>query len=63
MKITEESIKQELAEMKKASADIRTYLLSVDKKISELDLRYAKLKVKGEISVLKNAKKILEKKG
>jgi hypothetical protein len=59
MKITEADLKKELAEMKQASAEVRAYLETVDKKIAELDLRYAKLLVRDEITALKTAKAIL----
>jgi hypothetical protein len=50
-----------LKDLKKINDDAREYLAGVDKKIAELDAEYAKMLVKDDISLLKAAKKIVEK--
>jgi hypothetical protein len=50
-----------LKDLKKINDDAREYLAGVDKKIAELDAKYAEMLVKDDISLLKAAKKIVEK--
>lgn len=61
MKSNLAEIKKDINGMKKANEEARKYLENINKKIAELDLRYAKMLVKDDISQLKTAKKILQK--
>lgn len=54
-------LKKDISGMKKANEAARQYLEQFDQKIAELDLSYAKMLVKDDISTLKTAKKILQK--
>jgi len=51
-----------LADFKAANQKAKTYLSELDKKIAELDLKYARDLVQNDINVLKAAKNVLLKK-
>jgi len=51
-----------LAELKSANEKAKKYLDGVDKKIAELDIKYAQQLVKHDINILKAAKTIIQSK-
>lgn len=67
MTMTKDTVKADLQillqNMNKANEEAEKALQEIDRMISVIDLRYAKMLVKEEIDTLKTAKQILEKKG
>ena len=67
MTMTKDTIKTDLQKliqnMNKTSKEAEKALQEIDRKISEIDLQYAKMLVREEIDTLKTARQILEKSG
>lgn len=67
MTMTKDTVKADLQKllhnMNKANEEAEKALQEIDRMISLVDLRYAKMLVKEEIDTLETAKQILEKKG
>lgn len=55
-------LKNTLVEAKKTNEETRDFINNVDKKIAELDIRFAKTIIKDDINTLRTAKKILHEK-
>lgn len=55
-------IKKIIGDLKQSNARISKFLYEINKRIAELDLRYAQMALEDEIGNLKIAKDILEKK-
>ena len=54
-----DDLKNILAESKKTNKETREFISNIDKKIAELDVRFAKTIVKDDINTLRTAKKIM----
>lgn len=55
-------IKTLLSEFKQTNKKFKNYLNQVDRKIAELDIKYAQSLVKHDINILKAAKSVLQNK-
>jgi len=59
---TNNQVQDLLDEFKAVNEKAKDYLSGLDKKIAELDLKYARSLIENDISVMQAAKTILEKK-
>jgi len=61
-KVSEDQVKKIIADLRKKSREVKDHLKETDEKSATIDKRYAQTLLQRDISLLKVAKKILERK-